>query len=140
MPMSIATSHATLQPLAMIDRDRGGRMGASLKDVAERAGVSPRTVSNVVNDFPLVAPQTRDRVRKAIEELGYRPNAAARSLRGGRSGLIGLVIPEIASPYFGELADLLTRGAEARSWTLLVDQTDGDPEREERLVHGMRRQ
>jgi DNA-binding LacI/PurR family transcriptional regulator len=115
-------------------------MGASLKDVAARAGVSPRTVSNVVNDFPLVAPQTRDRVRKAIDELGYRPNAAARSLRAGRSGLIGLVIPEIASPYFGELADLLARGAEERSLTLLVDQTNGDPEREERLVHGMRRQ
>jgi DNA-binding LacI/PurR family transcriptional regulator len=115
-------------------------VGARLKDVAERAGVSPRTVSNVVNDFPLVAPHTRERVLRVIEELGYRPNAAARSLRGGRSGLVGLVIPEIASPYFGELADLLTRGAENRSWTLLVDQTNGDREREERLMHGMPRQ
>lgn len=113
---------------------------ASLKDVAERAGVSPRTVSNVVNDFPLVAPHTRERVRRVIEELGYRPNVAARSLRGGRTGMVGLVIPEIASPYFGELADLLARGAEEHSWTLLVDQTNGDPAREERLMHGMRRQ
>jgi DNA-binding LacI/PurR family transcriptional regulator len=115
-------------------------VGASIKDVAERAGVSPRTVSNVVNDFPLVAPQTRARVLRVIEELDYRPNAAARSLRGGRSGLVGLVIPEIASPYFGELADLLTRGADERSWTLLVDQTNGDRDREERLMHGMPRQ
>lgn len=116
------------------------RVGASLKDVAERAGVSVRTVSNVVNDFPLVAPGTRARVQRAIDELQYRPNAAARSLRGGRSGLIGLVVPEIASPYFGELAALLTRGAEARSWTLLVDQSDGDADRERRLFEGVRGQ
>jgi DNA-binding LacI/PurR family transcriptional regulator len=111
---------------------------ASLKDVARRAGVSVRTVSNVVNDFPWVAPETRARVQRAIDELQYRPNAAARQLRGGRSGLIGLIIPEIASPYFGEVAALLTRGAEERSWTLLVDQTDGDPERERRLLDGVR--
>jgi DNA-binding LacI/PurR family transcriptional regulator len=113
-------------------------VAASLKDVAHRAGVSVRTVSNVVNDFPWVAPDTRARVQLAIEELQYRPNAAARQLRGGRSGLIGLIIPEIASPYFGEMAALLTRGAEERSWTLLVDQTDGDPERERRLLDGVR--
>jgi DNA-binding LacI/PurR family transcriptional regulator len=113
-------------------------VGASLKDVAQRAGVSVRTVSNVVNDFPLVAADTRERVRRAIDELQYRPNAAARSLRGGRSGLIGLVLPEIASPYFGELAALVTRAAERRSWTVLVEQTDGDPERERRLLDGGR--
>jgi DNA-binding LacI/PurR family transcriptional regulator len=100
--------------------------------------VSVRTVSNVVNDFPWVATDTRARVQRAIDELQYRPNAAARQLRGGRSGLIGLIIPEIASPYFGEVAALLTRGAEERTWTLLVDQTDGDPERERRLLDGVR--
>ncbi|MFI6507441.1 substrate-binding domain-containing protein [Streptosporangium sp. NPDC050855] len=110
---------------------------AGLKDVAARAGVSVRTVSNVVNDFPLVAPETRRRVQKALEELSYRPNAAARRLRGGRSGLIGLVIPEIDSPYFGELASLLVQEAQEHSWTLLVDQTDGDPDRERRLLEGM---
>jgi DNA-binding LacI/PurR family transcriptional regulator len=113
-------------------------VGASLKDVAQRAGVSIRTVSNVVNDFPLVAPQTRERVQRVIDELQYRPNAAARSLRGGRSGLIGLVLPELASPYFGELAALVTRAAERRTWTVLVEQTDGDPERERRLLAGGR--
>ncbi|WP_426502172.1 LacI family DNA-binding transcriptional regulator [Dactylosporangium sp. McL0621] len=113
-------------------------MVASLKDVAQRAGVSIRTVSNVVNDFPLVAAETRERVQRAIDELQYRPNAAARSLRGGRSGLVGLVLPELASPYFGELAALVTRAAERRSWTVLVEQTDGDAERERRLLDGGR--
>jgi len=72
--------------------------------VAERAGVSVRTVSNVVSGFAMVAPETRARVQRVIDELEYRPNAAARHLRGGRSGLVALAIPEIASPYFGELA------------------------------------
>ena len=82
-------------------------MGSSLKDVALRAGVSVRTVSNVVHDAPYVAPATRARVQAALAELGYRPNLAARTLRQGRSGLLGLVVPEIDSPYFGELAGLL---------------------------------
>jgi DNA-binding LacI/PurR family transcriptional regulator len=115
-------------------------MTASLRQVAERAGVSIRTVSNVVSGFAQVAPETRARVQQAIDELQYRPNAAARHLRGGRSGLVALAIPEIASPYFGELAGLLVREAEQRSWMLLVQQTDGDADRERRLLDGVRGQ
>jgi DNA-binding LacI/PurR family transcriptional regulator len=89
-------------------------MASSLKDVARLAGVSVRTVSNVVNDAPYVAGPTREKVQRALEELGYRPNLAARTLRQGRSGLLGLVVPEIDSPYFGELAGLLADAAEAR--------------------------
>src|SRR5918998_693084 len=115
-------------------------MAVSLKEVAERAGVSVRTVSNVVSGFALVAPDTRERVQRVLDEVGYRPNAAARHLRGGRSGLIGLVIPEITSPYFAELAGHLVQQAEARSWLLLVQQTDGDAERERRLLNGVQGQ
>jgi DNA-binding LacI/PurR family transcriptional regulator len=110
--------------------------GVSLKDVAAVAGVSVRTVSNVVNRFPHVAPETRARVEKALEELNYRPNLAARNLRRGRSGLIGLVVPEIDSPYFSELAAHLVLAAEERSWTVLVDQTGGDPARERSFLEG----
>jgi DNA-binding LacI/PurR family transcriptional regulator len=113
---------------------------ATLRQVAELAGVSVRTVSNVVSDFPLVAPETRQRVQQAIDELRYRPNAAARHLRGGRSGLVALVIPEIASPYFGELAGHLADRAEAYAWTLLVQQTGGDADRERELLDGVRGQ
>ena len=79
-------------------------MGASLRDVAKLAGVSVKTVSNVVNDYVHVTEGTRERVLRAIEELNYRPNPAARSLRKGRSGLIGLAVPELGIPYFSELA------------------------------------
>jgi DNA-binding LacI/PurR family transcriptional regulator len=115
-------------------------VSANLRQVAERAGVSVRTVSNVVSGFALVAPATRERVQRALDELGYRPNAAARHLRGGRSGLIALVVPEMASPYFGELAGHLADEAEKRGWTLLVQQTGGDARRERELLDGVRGQ
>ena len=119
-----------------ISPDPGGDVASSLKDVARLAGVSVRTVSNVVNDAPYVAEATRAKVRRALDELGYRPNLAARTLRQGRSGLLGLVVPEIDSPYFAELAGLLADAAEARGATLVVDQTRGDAERERRLLTG----
>lgn len=111
-------------------------MGSSLKDVAARAGVSVRTVSNVVNNSAPVADTTRRRVQQAVDELGYRPNLAARSLRAGRTGIIGLIVPELHSPYFGELAGLLVDAAQRRSWTVLIDQTHGSAEGERRLLRG----
>jgi DNA-binding LacI/PurR family transcriptional regulator len=110
----------------------------SLRDVAERAGVSIKTVSNVVNGYVHVAPQTRDRVKVAIAELGYRPNLSARSLRGGRSGIIGLAIPELGVPYFAELAQCMVQAADARGFTVLIDQTEGDQERERLVLRGIR--
>src|SRR3954452_8512885 len=111
-----------------------------MRDVAARARVSTRTVSNVVNDAPYVSAETRARVEQAMRELGFRPNAAARSLRRGRSGLVALVVPEIGSAYFGALAAELSEAAEERGWTLLVEQSHGDPERERRLLDGVRAQ
>ncbi|UOZ03069.1 LacI family DNA-binding transcriptional regulator [Amycolatopsis sp. WQ 127309] len=115
-------------------------MSPKLRDVAEHAGVSVRTVSNVVNGFRYVAPATRERVQASIDALGYLPNLAARTLRRGRTGLVALVIPEIDSPYFAELAARTVRIAGARGLTVLIDQTDGDAEREKQLLHGKRSQ
>lgn len=114
-------------------------MPPGLKDVAARAGVSIKTVSNVVNGYVHVAPETRARVQAAIEALGYVPNLAARQLRSGRSGVIALAVPELQSPYFAEIAGLIVQAAERRSWTVLIDQTDGQAERERNLVAGLRR-
>src|SRR6201994_574106 len=104
-------------------------------DVARRAGVSPRTVSNVVNEFPLVSDELRQRVQRAIDELGYQPNLVARNLRRGRSGMIGLAVPELSVPYFSELAGLVIAEARRHSYTVVVEQTDGDPGREQQLLH-----
>ncbi|WP_166866471.1 LacI family DNA-binding transcriptional regulator [Salinibacterium sp. ZJ70] len=109
-------------------------MAASLHDVAKRAGVSPRTVSNVVNDFVHVRPQTREKVLAAIEELGYRPNIAARRLRQGRTGIVGFVVPELSQPYFAELSELIEAEAQSRDYTVIATQTGGDATRERRAL------
>ena len=107
-----------------------------MRDVAVLAGVSPRTVSNVVSGYVHVRPETRQRVQRAIEELRFKPNLSARSLRLGRTGMIGLALPEIAAPYFAELADHIERAAHARGVTLLIDQTAADPDRERQVLKG----
>lgn len=107
-----------------------------LRDVAERAGVSMRTVSNVVRGTGRFSTGTRDRVLKAVEELGYRPNAAARRLRTGRSGVLSLAVPELTMPYFAELAEHMMRQAAALGCTLLVECTGGRPEAELEIALG----
>ena len=82
-------------------------MAATLKDVAALAGVSIKTVSNVVNGYGFVKPENRRRVEEALKATGYRPNLGARNLRRGRTGFIALVVPELSVPYFGGLAGLV---------------------------------
>ena len=113
-------------------------MPVGLKDVAKRAGVSIKTVSNVVNGYVHVRPETRIRVNEAIDALGYRPNLTARSLRGGRTGVIALAVPDLTSPYFAEIAEGVIEAAEQLGWTVLIDQTDGQRERELLVLHGIR--
>ncbi len=112
-------------------------MAARLKDVAERAGVSVKTVSNVINAYPHITAATRTKVEQAIAELGYRPNVSARSLRKGRSDFIALAVPEMASPYFAELAAAISRTAKRRGITVLIDQTEGEPAAERFVLDGM---
>lgn len=109
----------------------------SLKDVARRAGVSAMTASNVVRDVAGVSAATRERVLAAVAELGYQPNASARQLRSGRSGIIALAVPRMSSPYFAELAQLVIDKADNHGWTVLIDQTKADPERERRVAAGI---
>lgn len=112
--------------------------GVSLRDVATRAGVSVKTVSNVVNGYVHVSPETRSRVQAVLDELNYRPNLSARSLRRGRSGLIALALPELEVPYFAELSRHIVQAAESHGWTVLIDQTEGLAERERLVMDGIR--
>ncbi|CAN7423579.1 LacI family DNA-binding transcriptional regulator [Microbacterium sp. LjRoot45] len=105
-------------------------MAATLHDVARLAGVSIKTVSNVVNELPNVRPQTRQRVQEAIEQLDYQPNLSARNLRSGRSGVIGLVVPELSLSYFAQLADAVIARAEHHGVIVQIEQTGGDRDRE----------
>ncbi|MFE0106704.1 LacI family DNA-binding transcriptional regulator [Streptomyces sp. NPDC059009] len=107
-----------------------------IKDVAEYAGVSPKTVSNVINNFEHVSDRTREAVREAIEALGYRVNIAGRQLRQGRTGMITLAVPELDVAYFAELAKHVMIEADRRGRTMLLHQTDGARERELAALHG----
>jgi DNA-binding LacI/PurR family transcriptional regulator len=113
-------------------------MAASMKDVARLAGVSIKTVSNVVNDYPFVSADTRSRVRAALDALDYRPNTSARGLRTGRTDLIALAIPALDEPYFAEIASLIVDAAERRGWMVLIDPTGGDRSREKLAAGGSR--
>ncbi|MFF6808045.1 substrate-binding domain-containing protein [Streptomyces sp. NPDC012616] len=104
--------------------------GVTLRDVAELAGVSSRTVSNVVNGYAPVAEATRVRVQQAVDKLGYRPNVLARNLAAGRSGQIAVVVPYLDTPYFAELLQGIIRAARVQGYNVLIDQTDGDAEHE----------
>lgn len=105
-------------------------MAATLHDVARVAGVSFKTVSNVINNHPHVRDTTRAKVEQAIHELGYRPNLTARSLRSGHSGAITLALPQLSLPYFAELADAVIEAAAKHGLVVLIEQTGADRGRE----------
>ncbi|WP_458780738.1 LacI family DNA-binding transcriptional regulator [Arthrobacter sp. D3-16] len=115
-------------------------MAATLKDVALAAGVSIKTVSNVINDYPHIRTDTKQRVMEAIAELGYSPNMSARSLRSGKTGVIGLAVPELSLSYFAELADSVIKAAARRGLKVLIEQTGGDRAHELEILSSPRLQ
>ncbi len=120
-----------------IGEPRPRQAGPRLRDVADYAEVSVMTVSNVVRAASGVAPDTRERVLAAIDALGYRPNAVARNLRSGRSGIIALALPWIDAPYFSELAGLIIEEARRGGRTVLIDQTQTEIHEERRMLQGL---
>ncbi len=112
-------------------------MVATLKDVARRAGVSIRTVSNVVNDYPYVTQEMRERVQAAIDELKYQPNLSARYLRKGRSGILAFAIPDLSNVYFSEIGNAIISAAATRSYTVLIDHTMGIQANERDVLQGI---
>ncbi|MFK0286431.1 LacI family DNA-binding transcriptional regulator [Streptomyces sp. NPDC090499] len=103
---------------------------ATIQDVAKAAGVSAMTVSNVMNGHPNVRPATRERVLEAMDRLGYRVNVAARNLRKGRTGTIGLAVPEINRPYYGRLAASVIAAAGRHGLRVSIEQTGARRESE----------
>lgn len=106
----------------------------TLADVAERVGVSARTVSRVVNDEGGFTEATRARVLDAIDELGYRPNLMARGLTRRRSDTIGLVTAEMRDPFFPEFADGVERAALTVGRTMFLASSNADPDRQRRAL------
>jgi LacI family transcriptional regulator, galactose operon repressor len=115
-------------------------MAVTLATVAARAGVSPATVSRVLNNNYPVAAETRRRVEKAVRELDYVVNAHARALLHAKSGIIGLVLNEISDPFFGTIAGGVHAAAGALHRLVVTCSSSGDPEQEFAYIEMLRRQ
>jgi LacI family transcriptional regulator len=111
---------------------------ATITDVAKRARVSVATVSATINNTKYVSPELKSRVTAAVRELGYAPDAIARSLKKGRTNLIGLILPDITNPFFTEFVRHLERGARKQGYSVLLCDTDEDFEAERAYLRLMR--
>ncbi|WP_324670050.1 LacI family DNA-binding transcriptional regulator [Geochorda subterranea] len=113
---------------------RQGLQSVSVRDVARRAGVSISTVSRVLGGSAPVSAELRARVMQAVEELGYRPNAHARGLRLGRTGIIGLLVPDVSNPFFGELARVIEVSASRAGYNVLLCNSQNEAARERQYL------
>lgn len=102
--------------------------------MAEKAGVSLGTVSNAINRPEILAPETLKRVRKAIDELKFIPNASAQTLRAGKTRILGLVVPDISNPFFTDLAKGVNDAALLAGYVVILCNTDEDSEKEDHYI------
>ncbi|MEA2480132.1 MAG: LacI family transcriptional regulator [Thermoleophilaceae bacterium] len=110
----------------------------TMRDVAERAQVSLKTVSRVINGEPGVASATAARVTESIAELGFRRNDLARSLRqGSTSATLGLVIEDVANPFYSAVAQAVESAARERGYLLITGSCEEDPDRERELIEAL---
>jgi LacI family transcriptional regulator len=109
-------------------------MSVTMKDIAQELGISIGTVSKVLRDHPDISPETRERVRQRMRELNYRPNLAARALVTGRTHSIGLVVPDLVHPFFGEVAGGLSKLLRKQGYSLIISSSDEDFELENRAI------
>lgn len=106
----------------------------SIKNVAQKAGVSLGTVSNAINRPELLAPETLRKVQKAIDALGFVPNASARTLRDGKTRVLGLIVPDISNPFFAELSKGVSDAALAAGYVVILCNTDENSNKEEKYI------
>ncbi|HEY1723666.1 MAG TPA: LacI family DNA-binding transcriptional regulator [Magnetospirillaceae bacterium] len=110
----------------------------TIRDVATRAGVSTATVSATLNGTAFVSPELKERVIAAVRELGYAPDAIARSLKQGRTHLIGLIVGDITNPYFTELTQVIEATAQTQGYSVLLCDTNQEFQKEREYLQLMR--
>lgn len=112
-------------------------MNIRLKDIAKELGVSVVTVSRALRDRPDIADKTKARILARVKELHYRPNLTARSLVTGRSSLIGLVVPDLIHPFFGEIAKGISAALREHGYYVIVASSESDPDLERDEIEHM---
>ncbi len=106
-----------------------------LTDVAKLAGVSPTTVSRVINNYGSLSQKTIDKVHLAMKELNYQPNSLARSLQGKKTQLIGVIFPSVAIPFFGELVEKIEEKLFSLGYKTILCDSAKDPEKERKYIN-----
>ena len=116
------------------------RRRVTLRDVADRAGVHTSTASRALNPdkVKMVTPDVAQRILNAAEQLGYRPNSIASSLRTNRTQTIGIVIPDLTNPLFPPIIRGIEDTLAPSGYTAIIANTDNDPDREILTVERMR--
>jgi len=112
----------------------------TIKDIAEKAGVSKSTVSRVINNTGYVSGQIRERVNRIINEYAYQPSAIARGLSTKDSCMIGVVVPTASDGFFGRILEGISEVADKKGYTVMFCTTDNDPAKEQRALATMRGQ
>ena len=103
---------------------------ATIKDIAEKAGVTATTVSRVINNRGYISEETRNKVFSVMKEMNYHPNEAARSLSKKHTNIIGVIVPHITHPFFSKLISNLESAASARNYKILLCNSKDQPEKE----------
>jgi LacI family transcriptional regulator len=120
--------------MASRTRKTNGQNKATIKDVSQVAGVSTATVSRVLAGFEEVSEETRQRVLEAAKTLNYQPNRNARNLRKNTTSTIGVIISDIQNPFFGSVVRGIEKVTIKDDYTLILGNSDEDPEREKKLI------
>ena len=106
-------------------------MKVTISDVARLAGVSTATVSHTINNTRYVSDETKEKVYQAIAELGYTPDASARSFRTGKKKTVGFIVPDISNKFFGTMIESVENYLSAQGYHLVIANTKEDADREE---------
>jgi LacI family transcriptional regulator len=109
----------------------------TIRDIAEVAGVSHMTVSRVINEKGNISPATHKKVLDAIRQLNFRPSRSARNLAIQRTNAIGLIVPDIANPFFGEIATGVQEVAQQSGYNVFLGNTGWSPEEEVNLLYSL---
>lgn len=113
-------------------------MTATIKDIAARLGISHTTVSRALRGYPYVNEELRQRVRQVADEMNYRPNALARGLKGMRSQLVGLIIPDLLNDFYATAATIIQAELAREGFRLLLSVSGNDPQSEAAYLNAMR--